>query len=183
MKIYFIASSDVNDTILKKYENILNLIRAQGNHVGTSVCFDKSLKMDPFCNIYESITKNIEEADIIVADISYPSGGVGFQIYHAIEKKKPTLIIYSEDHGSNPSVVIRGIQSPKVLIYKYSNTNELSLHFPKLLEKCQKMIKVRFNLVLTNRELSFLNKYANSHKVSTTKLIRSLINNFIKVNE
>lgn len=183
MKIYFIASSDVDSEILSIYRDTVDIIKKQNHTINTSVCFDKTQKINPFSDIYKNITNSIENADIVIADITYPSGGVGFQVYHAIKNKKPIAIIYTNHHKANPSMVIRGIKSSKVFIQEYKNINELQTIIPKLLGSCQKMIKVRFNLVLPNRELSWLNNYSKSKNISTTKLIRLLINNFIKKNE
>ena len=112
-----------------------------------------------FGDVYDHILKNIDLADILIADISEGSSGVGYQIYHAIYQKMPVILIYSDSKRSNPSVIIRGIKSKKVLLLKYSEFDDLKNNLPELVLKVISMTKVRFNLVMENKDYSFFGKY------------------------
>lgn len=49
----------------------------------------------------------VESADIIIAEVSYPSHGVGMEVMHAVNLRKPILAIAQE--GKKVSRMIQGI--------------------------------------------------------------------------
>lgn len=182
MEIYFSASSDVNDLTKKYYRQMIDDLTNLGFKVNQTIFSDTTDKIIgedlTYNDIYNQVFEKIDKSDIFIADISYPSGGVGYQIYHAYYQKKPVIIIYTENKQTNPSVVIRGIDSKKVQTFKYNSFDELKDTLPSLVNRALKKIKVRFNLVLTNNELSFLNKQARLRHISTTQMLRKIINEF-----
>jgi len=182
MEIYFSASSDVDDLTKEYYRRVIELITDLGYQVDQTIfseTTDKIIGEDlTYEDIYNQVFEKIDRSDIFIADISYPSGGVGYQIYHAYYQKKPVIIIYTENKKTNPSVVIRGIDSKKVQTFHYNSFIELKKVLPGLIENAIKKIKVRFNLVLTNNELTFLNKQARLQHISTTKMLRKIISEY-----
>lgn len=183
MKVFFAASSDVSQVIKKQYRKMVDIISSQGCDV-SDVIFDNQTTKKIIGNnithenIHDLVINKINQSDILVADISYPSGGVGYQIYHAFYQKKPIIIMYSENNNTNPSVIIRGISSKRVQIFKYNSFTEIKNKLPRLIKNSVKKIKVRFNLILTNRELSFLNEQAESAHMSTTRILRKIIKEY-----
>lgn len=182
MEIYFSAPSDVNDLTKKYYCQVIEFLTNLGYQVNQAIfseTTDKIIGKDlTYEDIYNQVFEKIDKSDIFIADISYPSGGVGYQIYHAYYQKKPVIIIYTENKKTNPSVVIRGIDSKKVQTFHYDSFTKLKKALPGLINKALKKIKVRFNLVLTNNELTFLNKQARLRHISTTKMLRKIIGEY-----
>lgn len=179
MKIYFTAASDVGDTTKEHYRKIIGLVRAQNLNVTESLFTDiSSISLDDpsdFGDVYNHILKNIDASDILIADISEGSSGVGYQIYHAIYQKMPVILIYSDSKRSNPSVVIRGIKSKKVLSLKYSTFEDLKKSLSSLIVKAIKMTKVRFNLVMENKDYLYLEKTSKKMKITKTRYLNNLI--------
>ncbi|HSV95164.1 MAG TPA: hypothetical protein VLH94_04320, partial [Spirochaetia bacterium] len=129
MTIFFSASSDVSDEVKNEYKKIIDSLIGAGYSVSQSIFNDitrrKLVNENDFVFVYDDVLKKIDNADILLADISFPSGGVGYQIYHAVFQRKPVVIIYKKDGKTNPSVIIRGIKSKKVAIIGYENNNDL----------------------------------------------------------
>lgn len=176
MKIYFIASNDVPKGIKLKYKTIISFLENQGFTV-LQTLFRSEDKLIPnlFETVHKDVIETIRKSDIVIADISSPSGGVGYQIYHAFYQKKPLIIIYTENSSTNPSVIIRGIKSKRVFIYKYKGVDELQKVLLKSIKQAEKNLKIRFNLVINNKNYDYLEKESQRLKMSITSVINKII--------
>ncbi len=67
----------------------------------------------------------IDECECLVADVTVPSVGVGYEICYAVSKDKPVLCIYRE--GSNVSAMVRG--NSGVVSLSYRNIEDLEKTF------------------------------------------------------
>jgi len=65
----------------------------------------------------------IRESDIIVAEVTQPSLGVGYEIGRAIDMKKPVLCLFDPSIGNRLSAMIAG--SEGVDMHEYSNPDDL----------------------------------------------------------
>jgi hypothetical protein len=179
IKIFFAASSDVSEEKKQEYKTIISMVEDQGYDI-SQVIFRKkefdlpSGKID-YGHIYDSVIREINLSDLLVADITYPSGGVGYQVYHAFYQKKPVIALFTENKKSNPSMVIRGIKSKKFFVLQYKNTDDLKKNLLPLLQKAKKQLKVRFHLVIDNNDYSFIETIANNLEISKTEYIKKLI--------
>ena len=62
----------------------------------------------------------------MIAEISGPSLGVGFEISYALyEREIPVLALYNAD-VDNVSAMIRGCDSELIYVRKYNNSEELA---------------------------------------------------------
>ena|SRR3989344_5789193 len=64
----------------------------------------------------------VGEADRIVADVSAPSLGVGYELAHAKFLNKPTLCLWRVQEGKKLSAMIDG--SPRLSVVRFSETHE-----------------------------------------------------------
>jgi hypothetical protein len=64
----------------------------------------------------------LEGADSVIAEISHPSLGVGYEICYALMKSKPVLALYSE--GLYVSRMIIGNEDPLLRIFAYTSEAE-----------------------------------------------------------
>lgn len=178
-RVFYAASSDVTGEILENYKKTISLLKRQGLSVSQVLFRKKEFDLPSgdvdFKNLYESVIQEINRSDIFVADITYPSGGVGYQVYHAFYQKKPTVVLYSESINSNPSMIMRGIKSKKFLSLKYDKIEDLETSLPPLLDQAVRQLKVRFHLVLDNNDYTYIEKEARSLGVSKTEFLKSLI--------
>jgi len=121
MKIYFAGSVRSGRDDKKLYLEIINLLGKYGEvltkHIG-----DKTLSavgensQDDEC-IYERDIAWLNEADVVVAEVTTPSLGVGYEI-GKMESVKPILCIYREQDGKRLSAMMGGNKNLRVEKYK-----------------------------------------------------------------
>lgn len=188
MKIFFSASSDVDNLLKEQYVKVIDLLTSMKFTVNQCLFTDISrkelVKVEDFNDVYSEVLKSIDESDIFIADISNPSGGVGYQVYHALYQRKPVVIVYSNDKHVNPSVILRGIKSKNVQIFSYSTVDDLICKLPNVINKSIGSIKVRFNLVLNNTDYAFIESESKKAGTTKTKYLNKLIidakNNYLQ---
>ncbi|HEY0006793.1 MAG TPA: nucleoside 2-deoxyribosyltransferase [Pyrinomonadaceae bacterium] len=69
----------------------------------------------------------LREADCLVAEVTVPSLGVGYEIGKATEWKKPVLCLFRPANGRTLSAMIAG--SPRVFVREYNRLAELKTVF------------------------------------------------------
>lgn len=178
-KIFFTASSDVSEEKKVRYQEIITMLKGWDFDVSQVIFRKKEFDLPSggidYGHIYDSVIQEINSSDLFIADISYPSSGVGYQVYHAFYQKKPIIIIFTENDQSNPSMVIRGIKSKRLLSLKYRNISDLKENLLPLLQKTKSQLKVRFHLVIDNKEHSFIETTAKNLGISKTEYLKKLI--------
>ncbi|QIA06735.1 nucleoside 2-deoxyribosyltransferase [Draconibacterium halophilum] len=127
MKIYFAGSirGGRQDAVL--YETIIQYLKTFGEvlteHVGdpalTSVGDDGP--SDQF--IHDRDLEWLQTSDVIVAEVTTVSMGVGYEIGRAVEMGKPVLCLFREGAKTNLSAMIAGCEA--INLVHYSNFEEL----------------------------------------------------------
>ena len=74
--------------------------------------------------VYQRDITWVKNCDALVAEVSTPSHGVGYEIALAIGCGKPVFCCYHE--GYRVSKMITGNTSPNLKVYSYRNWEELS---------------------------------------------------------
>lgn len=69
-------------------------------------------------DIYSRDVAWIDEADVVVADVSVTSLGVGYEIGHAEAKGKKIICLYQQEDGKRLSAMIAGNKKVVLIIYK-----------------------------------------------------------------
>lgn len=121
MKIYFAGSIRGGRDDKELYLEVINLLGKYGKvlteHIG-----DKTLSAtgedgptDKY--IYDRDMAWLNEADVVIAEVTTPSLGVGYEI-GKMESTKPILCIYREQDGKRISAMIGGNDNLKFLKYK-----------------------------------------------------------------
>jgi len=135
MKIYFAGSIRGGRQDAGLYEQIIQYLKTFGEvlteHVG-----DPSLTNagddgpnDRF--IHDRDLEWLQSSDVIVAEVTAVSMGVGYEIGRAVEMGKPVLCLFREGTSSNLSAMIAGCSDVN-LIY-YSEFEELKKPLQKYL--------------------------------------------------
>ena len=121
MKIYFAGSIRGGREDKDLYLKIIELLKQYGTvlteHVG-----DKDLTRAGENNlseeyIYDRDMNWLNQSDIIVAEVTTPSLGVGYEIAKA-ENRKSILCLYREQEGKSLSAMIAGNKNMKIERYK-----------------------------------------------------------------
>lgn len=135
MKIYFAGSIRGGRQDAALYDKIIQYLKSFGEvlteHVGdpalTSAGDDGP--NDKF--IHDRDLKWLQTSDVIVAEVTAVSMGVGYEIGRAVEMGKPVLCLFREGPKRNLSAMIAGCSDVE-LIY-YSDIEELKLSLQKYL--------------------------------------------------
>ena len=124
MKIYFAGSICGGRDDLKLYIKIIKHLQTFGTvlteHIGDED-LDKNEKLDK-SGIYERDMAWLRSADIVVAEVTTPSLGVGFEIAQTIIMRKTLLCLFRPDTGKSLSAMIAGC--PEVEVKNYKNFRE-----------------------------------------------------------
>jgi len=127
MIIYCAGPIKGNTTYQENYSEIVRIVESLG-HTALS---ERSSKFNPSIplnskQIYTRDIKWIDGSKIMIAEVSGPSLGVGFEIAYALFVKKiPVLAVYQENAGQISSM-ISGCNNKNLQIKKISNIDDLT---------------------------------------------------------
>jgi nucleoside 2-deoxyribosyltransferase len=122
-KIYFscsITGGRVDEAI---YTAIVDDLQAHGHEVVNSHLARQGVvlleqRMDPR-EVYQRDVFWIKDCDVMVAEVSTPSHGVGYEIALALSLHKPVLCLYR--HSARVSKMITGNDEPTITVATYAD--------------------------------------------------------------
>ena len=119
MEIYFAGSIRGAEADKLLYKRFIEHLSRHGK-VLTEHSFDfdysQEIKLDDH-EIYELDTGWLKDADALVAEVSSPSLGVGYEIGHVEALGKPILCLYRRQEGRRLSAMIGGNRKLKIVEY------------------------------------------------------------------
>lgn len=125
MKIYFAASIRGGGIDPETCRELVNHLRGYGRVFTEHIC-DEAADLDgdwgPDRDIYERDIKWLKSADVVVAEVSLPSLGVGYEIGKAEEWGKPILCLYCTNSPGKLSAMINGNEN--LTVKKYGDLSE-----------------------------------------------------------
>ena len=126
MKIYFAGSIRGGRTNAAIYRAMVEYLSSFGKvlteHVGDMSLSEAGEDGPNDRYIYERDMAWLEASDFLVAEVSLPSLGVGYEVGYAVAMKKPVLCLYQPQSDRRLSAMIGG--SPHVLKYEYSSLDD-----------------------------------------------------------
>jgi len=126
MNIYFACSITGGREFESVYQAITRTLLADGHAVPTAHLADPGVKaregkVKPG-EVFEKDTTWIRGCDALVAEVSTPSHGVGFEVAYALNLNKAVLCIYRE--GQNISKMLTGNSHPRLQVMSYQDPEE-----------------------------------------------------------
>jgi nucleoside 2-deoxyribosyltransferase len=123
MKIYFAAPIGNKIPNLNLYRKIIKYLNRYGTVLNKRIGdrdFWKERKDKKFSEkeIHDFDLKLLLESDVVVAEISTPSLGVGYEIGRAIERKKLLLCLYNKKMEKRISKMILGVHGITIRPYR-----------------------------------------------------------------
>jgi nucleoside 2-deoxyribosyltransferase len=119
MKIYFAGSIRGAKADKSLFKRFIKHLSGYGE-VLTKHSFDfdysQEIRLDDY-GIYELDTGWLKDADVLVAEVSSPSLGVGYEIGRVEALKKPILCLYKKQEGRRLSAMIGGNRKLKIIEY------------------------------------------------------------------
>jgi len=133
VNIYFACSITGGREFETTYQEIVAALTADGHEIPTSHLADSDVMENERIlapkDVYERDTNWIKNCDVLVAEVSVPSHGVGYEIGFALNIGKPVLCLYHRER--RVSKMITGNQNPYLSIRAYSDVQEAisQVHF------------------------------------------------------
>lgn len=126
MNIYFACSITGGREFEPVYQAITRALLADGHSVPTAHLADPEVKaLEAVVNprqVYERDVVWIEACDALVAEVSTPSHGVGYEVAFALSIGKPVLCIHRE--GQPVSKMITGNTHDRLQVKTYRQVGE-----------------------------------------------------------
>ena len=136
MKIYFAAAISAGREYAEVYREIVARLKELGHEVLTEHVADpdvlrKEKNIAPR-EVYERDIRLLHKADLLLAEISKPSTGVGYEIAFALAHGKPVLAVYLK--GLRMTKMITGNPDANLSVFAYESANQLLSALPELLQ-------------------------------------------------
>ncbi len=135
MKIYFAFSIRGAKASRKNLEFVTDVMRRYGEvltEVGANeLLVDASRRGLSDEDVYKRDLLWLREADVLVAEVSAPSLGVGYEVAKAEHLRIPILCLHQGDGGRRLSAMIAG--NPNITVMRYRTKEEAASYIEKFL--------------------------------------------------
>jgi hypothetical protein len=127
VKIYFSGSISGGRAHEAIYQHVVARLQAQGHtvlsaHVADPIALEAEKDMLPR-DVFERDSNWVKECEAMVAEVSTPSLGVGYEYGLAVQLGQPVLCVYRS--GLRMSKMITGNPAPNLTVATYSSEAEL----------------------------------------------------------
>lgn len=126
MNVYFACSITGGREFESVYREIVDALITDGHeiptsHLAGSEVIEKERVISPG-DVYTRDVNWIESCDALIAEVSEPSHGVGYEIAYALAADKPVLCLYQS--GRKVSKMITGNPHPDLKVEPYPDVAE-----------------------------------------------------------
>ncbi len=126
MNIYFACSITGGRELEADYQKIVAALTADGHeiptsHLAQSDVMENERELAPQ-DVYERDVNWVKNCDVLIAEVSVPSHGVGYEIGFALCMEKPVLCLHQK--GRSVSKMITGNKTPALTVQAYENVQE-----------------------------------------------------------
>src|SRR3989338_5711329 len=134
MKIYFAGSIRGGRDDQDKYFQIIDHLKKYGTvlseHIGLKTLGSSGENL-PAEEIFNRDVAWVKEADVIVAEVSTPSLGVGYELRLSEYLNKKIICLFEEKEGKRVSAMVSG--NKKFLVKYYKTLEECFTHIDEFL--------------------------------------------------
>jgi len=132
MKVYFACSvRGGGDT--SSYIAIVEAIKQAGGDVMSEVFVQDAIQLGgsplPADQIYQRDIEMITAADLIVAEVTNPSLGVGYELAYAEKLRKPILCLFEKNASNKLSAMVLGNGYNTVAYYSVTTIKDIIVEF------------------------------------------------------
>lgn len=136
MDLYFSCSLTGGRKDQPAYSAMVAHLQALGHRVLTAHLADETVVADnelPPEAVFERDTAWLRDCLAVIAEVSTPSHGVGFEVAYALERSKPVLCLARE--GIRVSKMLTGIRQPHFDFRTYLTEDEALAHLESFLAR------------------------------------------------
>ncbi len=143
MKIYFAGSIRGGRDDVALYLQIINYLKNYGEvlteHVGSDSLTSAGENILNDMQIHDRDMEWLISSDIIVAEVTNPSLGVGYEIAMALNLKKKIICLYKNHKDKRLSAMISG--SKEINVIKYDNLETVKENIDNILSLKKPLLK------------------------------------------
>ena len=126
MNIYFACSITGGREFESVYQQIVTALMNDGHEIPTShLAKSEAVENESILtpqDVYERDVNWIKNCDVLIAEVSVPSHGVGYEIGFALNMNKPVLCLHQKER--KVSKMITGNPDHALIVHAYSNVEE-----------------------------------------------------------
>lgn len=157
------------------YNNFIETIENTGKYTLIHKWYEKQEPEDP-TKVYSRFLKELKTADVVIAEASSPSTGVGQTIAVANQNKKNIIICMKESaKDSNLHPMVRGITSSFTKYIYYNNLSDFQKKLTKLYDVFNKSKFEKFNFLATPEIKEILSDESRKLNITQSELLRNII--------
>jgi nucleoside 2-deoxyribosyltransferase len=134
-KIYFCGSIRGGRQLASTYEKIIRILGQYGQvlteHLGSDAVLSEKDAAMADREIHDRDLGWVRESDMVIAEVTVPSLGVGYEIGRAIGYRKPVLCLFRSSSGKRLSAMIAG--NPDVEVFQYVEPDDLKEKFKEFI--------------------------------------------------
>jgi len=179
MKVAFI-SSRLEGTNLERANKIISTIESTGAKVDKSM-LRRSLdeELQDVESIYKDNLKSIKSSDLLIADTTQYSAGIGYLVAMAMTEKKPVLAIHYEKSENIHSVMLKGAKSPLLsyIDYNEDNVGEIVTSY---LNDIKGKLDTKFILIISPKIDKYLKWAADERRLHKAQVVREAVDQMMK---
>ncbi len=126
LNIYFSGSIYGGRQKIETYKKLVEELKKYGDVLNPEVADDNVIENEKTISdnvVFETLKKKLNQADLIFAELTVTSLGVGYEIGYADSHNKRIIGIYDETVTSKITTMLRGNKRLKIISYK--NINEI----------------------------------------------------------
>jgi len=135
LRIYFCGSIRGGRQDAKLYNDLIGFMKNFGNvlteHIGRPDLVDE--REIPPSQVHERDLTWLRSADLVIAEVSTPSLGVGYELGRALEIGKPILCLFRKQEGKSLSAMISG--SPGIRTVEYGTVDDAKRWIEEWMER------------------------------------------------
>ena len=182
MIAYFTASVVGKKHLLSKYHAILSILNKRGikpiaDHIINVEEADIHLQTkEKRLHFHKQLEEWINSCDFMIAETSFPSISVGYEISMALDRNKPILLLYST--GDPPSL-FADHESQKIICEKYTIAMLESI-ITDFVNYVKNEKDARFTFYLSSKQAKHLEKQGKKKQIPKSVYLRHLIDEDIK---
>ena len=125
MKIYVSGSIYGGLQKIETYKLLVNELEKYGEVLTKQIADPNTIINEKYQkdeDIYNDLEKKLNNADLVFAEVTIPSLGVGYELGYAYKLGKKIIAIYDETYTEKVSTMIRGNKNIELISYKDINT-------------------------------------------------------------
>ncbi len=177
MRAYFTASIVGKKQYLNEYLRIIKFLEEKGcdvvsDHIiNTTEAQIRMETKEERLKFHKQLEAWINNADFLVAETSFPSISVGYEISMALHRGKPVLVLYA--NGDPPSLLAHH-RDEKLVCEKYTTTT-LPEIINDFISYAAGTADMRFTFFITPKIASYLEQIVKKDKLPKSVYLRRLI--------